>query len=49
VAAIERSSFLLANGVSIEVASVVVTVGALVAAAMRGKAFGGWHFDENRG
>ena len=47
--AIQRSSFLLANGLSIELASAIVAVGALAAAMIRGQAFGGWHFDENRG
>lgn len=47
--AIERSAFLLANGLSIELAAVIVAIGACAAAALRGKAFGGWHPDENRG
>ncbi len=47
--AIARSAFLLANGVSIELASIVVALGAVGAAALRGKAFGGWHPSENRG
>lgn len=47
--AIERSSFLLANGRSIELAAVVVALGAVAAAAIRGRAFGGWHVADNRG
>ncbi|MEZ5420613.1 MAG: hypothetical protein R2708_25170 [Vicinamibacterales bacterium] len=47
--AVERSAFLLANGVSIELASVVIALGALAAAAVRGKAFGGWRPSENHG
>ncbi|MEP7118115.1 MAG: hypothetical protein ABI880_11060 [Acidobacteriota bacterium] len=47
--AIARSAYLLANGLSIEAASVVVAIGACLAAAQRGKAFGGWHPVEARG
>ncbi len=47
--AMARSAYLLANGVSIELASIVVALGAIGAAALRGKAFGGWHPSENRG
>lgn len=47
--AIERSAFLLANGLSIELAAIIVALGACAAAALRGKAFGGWHPAENRG
>lgn len=47
--AMARSAYLLANGVSIEVASIIVALGAIGAAVLRGKAFGGWHPSENRG
>lgn len=47
--ALARSHFLLTYGVSIEVASVIVALGALGAAALRGQSFGDWHPSENRG
>ncbi len=47
--ALARSAFLRTYGVSIELASIIVALGAVAAAALRGKAFGGWHPSENRG
>lgn len=44
-----RSAFLLANGGGIELAAAITGLGALAAAAVRGRALGGWHPSENRG